>query len=132
MIIIAFTGASVPPGWVLCDGNNGTPNLISRFIQGASSDSDVGTTGGAETHTHTNPNTGSDGAHNHGTKSVTSGTASTQISGTAGTQAMSPPTHTHSISITTGNSAAHTHTVGNTGSATSLPRYVQRKFIMQL
>lgn len=35
-IIMAYTGTSPPPGWALCDGNNGTPNLVDRFIIGAS------------------------------------------------------------------------------------------------
>lgn len=42
---------SVPPGWVLCDGKNGTPDLTGRFIVGASSRADqwytYNTTGGA-------------------------------------------------------------------------------------
>ncbi|NHB95202.1 tail fiber protein [Photorhabdus stackebrandtii] len=31
-MIVMFSGSSVPTGWALCDGNNGTPNLINRFI----------------------------------------------------------------------------------------------------
>lgn len=32
--IIMFNGQSeIPPGWEVCDGNNGTPNLIGRFIK---------------------------------------------------------------------------------------------------
>ncbi len=27
-----FSGDSAPSGWAFCDGNNGTPDLISRFI----------------------------------------------------------------------------------------------------
>ncbi|AWK41519.1 hypothetical protein GPY51_05250 [Photorhabdus laumondii subsp. laumondii] len=33
-MIVMFSGKSVPTGWTLCDGNNGTPNLIDRFILG--------------------------------------------------------------------------------------------------
>lgn len=44
--------ASIPPGFVLCDGNNGTPDLRDRFIVGAGSIFDVGDTGGAAFHTH--------------------------------------------------------------------------------
>ncbi|WP_434525276.1 tail fiber protein [Photorhabdus asymbiotica] len=33
-MIVMFSGSSVPTGWALCDGNNGTPNLIDRFILG--------------------------------------------------------------------------------------------------
>lgn len=32
--IIMYHGISIPIGWVLCDGNNGTPNLIDKFIKG--------------------------------------------------------------------------------------------------
>lgn len=32
--IIMWSGNTVPAGWALCDGNNGTPNLKDRFILG--------------------------------------------------------------------------------------------------
>ncbi len=36
-VICMFTGGTIPDGWLLCDGKNNTPNLIDRFILGASS-----------------------------------------------------------------------------------------------
>jgi len=33
-IITMFSGSQVPDGWLLCDGTNGTPNLVDRFILG--------------------------------------------------------------------------------------------------
>jgi hypothetical protein len=39
--------ASVPSGWYLCDGNNGTPDLRDRFIVGAGSTYAVAATGGS-------------------------------------------------------------------------------------
>ena len=39
--------SSIPTGYVLCDGQNGTPDLRDRFIVGAGSSYTVGTTGGA-------------------------------------------------------------------------------------
>ncbi len=33
--IIMWSGSSVPTGWALCDGNNGTPDLTGRFVMGA-------------------------------------------------------------------------------------------------
>lgn len=36
------TVASIPAGWVLCDGNNGTPNLQDYFILGAGNLADPG------------------------------------------------------------------------------------------
>ncbi|HTF21021.1 MAG TPA: hypothetical protein VK658_23260 [Chryseolinea sp.] len=45
--IIMWYGSigSVPNGWALCDGNNGTPNLQDRFVVGAGSSYAVGATG---------------------------------------------------------------------------------------
>ena len=37
--------SSIPKGWALCDGNNGTPNLTGKFIKAAGSDG-IGSTGG--------------------------------------------------------------------------------------
>lgn len=42
--------ASIPQGWALCNGQNGTPDLRDKFIKGANGN--PGTTGGAATHTH--------------------------------------------------------------------------------
>lgn len=37
-VILMWSGstATIPTGWALCDGNNGTPDLRSRFVMGAS------------------------------------------------------------------------------------------------
>jgi microcystin-dependent protein len=53
-VIVMWNGASitVPAGWALCDGNNGTPNLSNKFIL-AMGNKSLGTTGGAETTTVT-------------------------------------------------------------------------------
>lgn len=52
--IIMYNGQSdVPKGWAVCDGNNGTPNLVGKFIKGVGKKADVGTTGGSATHTLT-------------------------------------------------------------------------------
>lgn len=44
--IIMFSGKAeeIPSGWAICDGENGTPNLIDRFILGSNI---CGSTGGA-------------------------------------------------------------------------------------
>ena len=41
-----------PPGWVLCDGQNGTPDLRDRFIYGTASMIEVATLVGSARHTH--------------------------------------------------------------------------------
>ena len=41
--------ADIPTGWVLCDGNNGTPNLIAKFVRGINTSSaNPSTTGGLD------------------------------------------------------------------------------------
>jgi hypothetical protein len=46
--IWAGTIASIPSGYVICDGNNGTPNLLAKFVEGvATAATNPGTTGGA-------------------------------------------------------------------------------------
>lgn len=52
--IILWSGAivNIPLGYVLCDGNNDTPDLRSRFLVGAGDTYSVDDTGGAATHSH--------------------------------------------------------------------------------
>jgi hypothetical protein len=35
IVMWSGTVASIPQGWLLCDGQNGTPDLRDRFIKGA-------------------------------------------------------------------------------------------------
>ena len=44
--------ASIPAGYVICDGANGTPDLRDRFVVGAGSTYAVDDTGGALNHDH--------------------------------------------------------------------------------
>ena len=54
-IIVMWSGsqASIPSGWALCNGQNGTPDLRDRFIVGAGRAYSVGATGGADSVTLT-------------------------------------------------------------------------------
>jgi microcystin-dependent protein len=50
-VIAMWSGtlANIPSGWVLCDGNNSTPNLLARFIrQVPDASTDPGGTGGSD------------------------------------------------------------------------------------
>lgn len=53
--IVAWAGEidTIPDGWALCDGTNGTPDLRGRFLLGVSNSHAVGATGGEEKHTLT-------------------------------------------------------------------------------
>ena len=54
-VIVMWSGtlASIPSGWALCDGTNGTPNLRDRFILGVPPGENPGATGGASDYTLT-------------------------------------------------------------------------------
>ncbi|NRN28625.1 tail fiber protein [Photorhabdus heterorhabditis] len=41
-MIVMFSGSSAPSGWAFCDGNNGTPDLRSRFIMCGETVSETG------------------------------------------------------------------------------------------
>jgi hypothetical protein len=72
-MIMLWSGseASIPSGWVLCDGTNSTPNLQDRFVVGAGNTYAVDATGGSAdavvvSHNHTATSSVSDPGHNHG------------------------------------------------------------------
>lgn len=53
-IIMLWSGSSsdIPEGYVLCNGENGTPNLTDKFIIGAGNTYTSGTEGGEISHSH--------------------------------------------------------------------------------
>jgi len=59
--------SSIPAGWLLCNGSNGTPNMNNYFMKVASSSGEIGSTGGGSSHGHSGGSHGhSDaGTHNH-------------------------------------------------------------------
>lgn len=75
-MIILWSGAvgAIPAGWVLCDGNNDTPDLRNRFVVGAGDSYAVDVNGGEASHTLT---VGEMPAHKHTAqwkKTATAGT----------------------------------------------------------
>ena len=143
--IIMWSGsiASIPSGWYLCDGNNGTPNLQDRFIVGAGSAYSVAGTGGsadaiAVSHTHSfSATTGAGGSHTHTIADVAyfnislddrqGGVLPPHWSGIGGSTfsgISTAPDHTHSVSGTTGST-------GSSGTNANLPPYYALAFIMK-
>lgn len=53
MILMWHGGDTIPDGWAICDGNNGTPNLIDKFIKASNVS---GNTGGGGNYTEGNNN----------------------------------------------------------------------------
>lgn len=57
IVMFAGTIATLNPKWKICDGTNGTPNLIDKFIMGTATQTSIGLTGGTlestmPAHTH--------------------------------------------------------------------------------
>jgi hypothetical protein len=54
-LIVMWGGStdSIPAGWELCNGSNGTPDLRDKFIRGAPLGENPGTLGGSISHSHT-------------------------------------------------------------------------------
>lgn len=120
-LIVMWHGliANIPSGWALCDGANGTPDLRTRFVQGAAAGVEAGATGGAATHSHaghaahafTQPSDHS--AHVFTQPSAHSAHAFTQPSGHSA-HAVTQPTAHGTLSHT---SAADSTTSGGTAKA---------------
>jgi hypothetical protein len=128
-VIVMWSGqtSAIPTGWALCDGTNGTPNLVDKFIMGASASNET-TTGGANSRTLSTANIPS---HTHSFSGTTNTTGSHAHSGTAD----SAGAHTHPMTtssnanqtanhlqyvkrdtangptVNTGSAGAHTHNV---------------------
>ena len=84
IIMWSGTDGDVPSNWALCNGSNGTPNLVDRFIVGRGNEYSSGATGGS-THAiipeHTHTATG--GSHGHPVRhsTQTSGAVTADASG---------------------------------------------------
>jgi microcystin-dependent protein len=139
--IIMWSGsvASIPSGWALCNGSNGTPDLRNRFVVGAGSTYAVDATGGSAdaivvSHTHTATSTVTDPGHNHTTTFRTttkSGDGPSRIHGPEGTASTNDTLNTDSktTGITVGTTVAST---GSSGTNANLPPYYALAYIMKL
>ena len=97
-IIVIWSGsiANIPAGWVICDGNNGTPDLRDKFVIGAGGSLNPNDTGGSATHDH--DFTGNGHTHTFPGGSGLSGgavfsntTAPTAVTGTTDSESNLPP-----------------------------------------
>ena len=137
-MIMLWSGseASIPAGWLLCDGTSSTPDLRNTFVVGASAGTgdttypglSVGATGGSATavvvsHTHTA--TVTDPGHSHSyTKSALNINADN-----SGSRAGNSTTSTTSAA-TTGITVANAN-FGVSGTNANLPPYYALCYIMK-
>lgn len=132
-MIMLWSGseASIPTGWVLCDGTNSTPNLQDRFVVGAGNTYAVGANGGsadAVVVSHTHSTTVSDPGHAHGWSysnrllyNAGGGNANTYPGGAANQTTSSAVT---GISVTA-------NATGVSGTNANLPPYYALCYIMK-
>ncbi len=52
IIIWSTAFGTIPNGWQICDGTNGTPDLTGLFVKGATDDGDLNDVGGSVNHNH--------------------------------------------------------------------------------
>jgi hypothetical protein len=132
--IILWSGsvASIPSGWLLCNGSSGTPDLRDRFIVGAGSTYAVDATGGSAnaiivSHTHTA--TVTDPGHVH---TITVTNQSTAVDSTSGgdnrpqVSSTSLTTNSNTTGISVGIS-----TEGSSATNANLPPYYALAYIMK-
>jgi hypothetical protein len=142
-MIMMWSGtiATIPSGWVLCNGSNSTPDLRNRFVIGAHTDSagvaystvtgsntQTGGTKDAAVVSHTHTATVSDPGHAH---SLVAGLTGSDLVGGGSNQIF---TRTQSASTTgtasTGISVSNS-TTGSSGTDQNLPPYYALAYIMK-
>jgi microcystin-dependent protein len=152
--IILWSGsvASIPSGWLLCNGSSGTPDLRDRFVVGAGSTYAVANTGGAASvtlsesqipsHTHTfSGTTNTVGDHTHTINisySPDFDYYGNNVTGLNAGQNGANSVTGQSVNLTTAGAGNHSHTVsGTTGAAGSggshenRPPYYALAYIMK-
>lgn len=128
--ILLWSGSigSIPAGYVLCNGSNGTPDLRNRFIVGAGSTYAVNATGGsadAVVVSHTHAATVTDPGHVHTQIGTSPGIAGLEGAGSAAVANSS-----NTGSAVTGISVANA-TAGVSGTNANLPPYYALCYIMK-
>ena len=134
-MILLWSGAvgSIPSGYYLCDGNNGTPDLRNRFLIGAGNTYSVNQTGGSAdaivvSHTHTATSTVTDPGHFHSYNFPATGNSY----GSNGGGLINSGVATNTSTATTGLTVATTNaTAGTSGTGANLPPYYALAYIMK-
>jgi hypothetical protein len=138
--IIMWSGsvASIPSGWLLCNGSSGTPDLRNRFVVGAGSTYAVGATGGsadAIVVSHTHSATVTDSGHVHatkGTQAASNGLDQIRADDFGGGNSLqsSDSYNRNTKSATTGITVSNS-TTGSSGTNANLPPYYALCYIMK-
>ena len=130
-VILLWSGsiASIPAGWALCDGANGTPDLRDRFVVGAGSTYGVGVTGGSKDAIVV--------AHTHTGTAASGGGGGSFITGFNSTRGAPRGGAADGLVPVFGAASAHTHSLtipptGSSGTNANLPPYYALAYIMKI
>lgn len=93
--VVGLADEAAPANFAACDGAGGTPNLVGKYLLGAATAANAGTTGGSTTNTH-------DLTHTHTTShthaAASSGGGANTGGGTGGSGYVTPG-HVHSVTL---------------------------------
>jgi hypothetical protein len=120
--------ATIPAGWLLCNGTSGTPDLRNRFIVGAGSTYAVAATGGSAdaivvSHTHTVTDSG----HSH----TTGTTGNSYLGDVSGGGGRTHPSGSSANVTSTSTTGISINTSGSSGTNANLPPYYALAYIMK-
>lgn len=144
VIPVNISVSNIPEGWVVCDGNNSTPDLRDKFIKSTKTASDTpGNVNGQDSvtlstaqmpqHSHGGSTPDNPNAHSH------SWTTSGLWNGGGGACCISIGGEPEGFdTVTTSTNGAHTHSdvssnnSGSDGSFDNQPEYIEMLFIKKL
>jgi hypothetical protein len=135
--ILLWSGSigSIPAGYALCNGSNGTPDLRDRFVVGAGSTYAVNATGGTAdaivvSHTHNATSVVTDSGHFH--VIATNDGGGTNTNNISASFSNGNAYSKNSNTATTGITVATTNTsTGTSGTNQNLPPYYALCYIMK-
>jgi len=138
-VIVLWSGSigSIPAGWYLCNGSNGTPDLRNRFIVGAGSTYAVDATGGSadaivvsHTHTASSTSTVTDPGHKH-TTATSNISPSINYTGTGGAVYNTNGGTNDAFTGITVATSTTVNSAGTSGTNANLPPYYALCYIMK-